>query len=300
MFRRRLANQTAYRGGSDLAMNMGQGNSTLSILIPSYNQPSQALVTVRHISQIRKKNSWIAEVLISDNCSEDSTYLDFFNVFETQGWLKVFRQRENLGASANIQFLSTQASSAYSLILGCGDLVYTEPLANIFNNMIGKTCLPDVVVGQILTHGELGLTRLIDCNNLSFSAYHKLTTLWAPYQEALPGQIYLTSTLKTLWPRKSEKSPPWPHIETNLNLLSSRSFSVVKVSVPIASVHQDWNHWYHDAGKNFLHVLSHLAVLAKHLPSSGLGVVLKALYLLLIGLPRAIFQDLKSFIRKRQ
>lgn len=279
----------------------GENNpgSLLSILIPAFNQPEGAVDTVNYIASRIEKLGFRLEVVLSDNCSDNVSYLDELARFEEAGWLRVYRQKQNLGFSGNVAFLASQSNSQYCIVLGCGDL----PQLGIIKGAIQALALEnhpcEILVGGVSSHGHDRPFEELPSQTLSFELFQKFRSVWAPYQEAIPGQIYQTDLLKAAWPILPKSGNAWPHIELAVTLASSKNPAIAKFSRPFVSMHQDGVGWYYQPGLNFKNIIKHLAVLGPSLWSSGVGLAVKALALILIGLPGAIRQDLRAISAQR-
>jgi Glycosyl transferase family 2 len=267
---------------------------TLAILIPSFNQPEGALESVRFIANRIGDFGTPMEVLLSDNCSDGVSYLDELEPFERAGWLRIFRQHENIGFSANVAFLAKESRSEYSMVLGCGDLPQLAVIQGVFEALKAHEPGFELLVGGVVAHGHHKLFEELQVNDLSYEAYRKMASSWAPYQEAIPGQIFQTVVLQKWWPTAPKSGNAWPHIELAMKLASSKNPAVARFSRPFVSMHQDEASWYFRPGLNVRNITKHFFVLLPNIFSAGLGVVVKGISLILVGLPSAVRQDMRA------
>lgn len=267
---------------------------TLAILIPSFNQPEGALASVRFLANRIGGFGAPLEVLLSDNCSNDLSYLGELELFERAGWLKIFRQHENIGFSANVAFLAKESRSAYSMVLGCGDLPQLAVIQGVLDALHTHGPGFKLLVGGVAAHRHDELFEELQVNDMSYETYKKMASSWTPYQEAVPGQIFQTATLLKWWPKSPKSGNAWPHVELAMQLASSKNPAVARFSKPFVSMHQDQASWYYRPGLNIKNITKHLFVLFPNLFSAGLGVVIKAISLFFLGVPSAVRQDIRA------
>lgn len=94
-------------------------NPLVTIAIPTYNRAQGFLSQALH-SAIKQTYSNI-EILVSDNCSTDETGLVVENFGDTR--IRYYRQKENIGFLANVNFCLEQARGKYFSLLYDDDLI---------------------------------------------------------------------------------------------------------------------------------------------------------------------------------
>ena len=91
----------------------------VSLAIPTYNRADNYLKEA--VSSALSQTYKNMEIIVSDNCSTDSTELFFKNISDPR--LKYFRQNRNIGAINNFNYCLNQAKGDYFLLLQDDDLI---------------------------------------------------------------------------------------------------------------------------------------------------------------------------------
>jgi len=103
----------------------------LEILIPTYNRIDSLKKNIEVLSKIvRQLNaSNYISILISDNCSSDSTESEIKNIVNKCGvTIKYYRQKTNIGYLGNFKYLISRCDSDYFMLLGDDDYPNREYL----------------------------------------------------------------------------------------------------------------------------------------------------------------------------
>lgn len=272
------------------------GLPTLSILVPAFNQPEGAVKTIIGVSEFVNQWPGKVSVLLSDNASDDVKYQDELQPFIESGWLKVFQQRENLGFSGNVRFLANKADCDLSLILGCGDLVLTPHLMGVLVAVARRPTLPSLIVASVVAHVGDAEPKPPEFVRRELEKFNRAWSKWAPYQEAIPGQLYASVALKDNWPLTGVSGDTWPHVELALKLALDSNQTVFRYATPIVSMHQTEAEWYTQAGANFAAIKKHLLVLIPRVLGCSAALI-KFSMLLLQGVPTALRQDSKAALK---
>lgn len=110
----------------------------LSICIPTYNRKEKVLAQFRRLMlQINAIEEGLTEVLVSDNCSSDGSYLALKDEANQRPNVVVYSQQKNLGLVGNLYFLFSKAQGEYIWFLSdddpLGDRSLSELLKLIFS-----------------------------------------------------------------------------------------------------------------------------------------------------------------------
>lgn len=97
--------------------------TTLQFLIPAYNEELHLAKTLQSILIASTDR---IQILISDNCSTDSTLSICKDFAFRDRRVKIFEQNSNIGPTANMAYLAAHASSDYVQFLGAHDLICTD------------------------------------------------------------------------------------------------------------------------------------------------------------------------------
>lgn len=98
-------------------------NPLVTIGIPVYNEGKFIRKT---ISSALNQTYTNIEIIISDNCSSDSTYDIILENFITDDRLKLIRQKDNLGPVKNFEFVLKEAKGEYFMWLGGHDTIHPD------------------------------------------------------------------------------------------------------------------------------------------------------------------------------
>ncbi len=278
-------------------MPLKNESPTLSILIPSFNQGNEAASTIAHLSeQIDQWPSRI-EVLVSDNFSEVDHFDQIKHLVGKYPWLKIYRQEANLGFKGNVGFLARSARFEWCIILGCGDLLDIGTLAQVLHETEVSGIDPNILVTNVVSHNSFDRNPFTGLKALSVAS-HGPFSKWAPYQEAIPGQLYKTEFLKRHWMSNLQSGETWPHIDLALRLLSRERIVIAKTNAAIVSMHQTVAGWYYRPGANVSTLMKHVFLLAPHMFRS-FGIFAKLSMLLTRGLINALSQDKLASAKSR-
>lgn len=103
----------------ELVINKLQKRSPrVSIGMPVYNGEKYLH---RAMVDILSQSFTDFELVVSDNCSTDSTYSLLKKYAENDGRIKIFRQDKNIGANRNFEFVLQQARGDYFMFAACDD-----------------------------------------------------------------------------------------------------------------------------------------------------------------------------------
>jgi glycosyltransferase involved in cell wall biosynthesis len=268
------------------------GGPSLSILIPAYNQGQEAAATISLLAT--QITSWpgAIEVILSDNFSDPNHFNRIKDLPDIYSWLKVFRQEANLGFKGNVGFLSNQAQFERCIILGCGDLADLVTLSAVLEKLSKLRLDPEIIVSNVSSHSIL-TDMPFTSNDQPIVNVRSWTSKWVPYQEAIPGQIYKTSILKSYWMIVGGSGDTWPHIDLAFRILSRDQAIVARTNATLVSMHQTTTSWYFKPGANVSALLKHLAILFRN-AHRGIGVLAKLAVLSSQGLFMAITQDITA------
>ena len=134
----------------------------VDILIPTYNREQDIIKNIEHINDLVKseniKDSF--RVLISDNCSTDSTW---GRIKELERNIEIevvkYQQDENIGLERNAVFLLQQAKSDFIMYLGDDDYIPHGYLSYVINKLNEDSNISAVVPGNAALFVD-GTTRV--------------------------------------------------------------------------------------------------------------------------------------------
>lgn len=122
----------------------------VSVIVPVYNQSKYIEETLSSIMEQSYSN---IEVLISDDCSTDSSVeiiSSFLNSYLGSVEIKFFKQESNLGISKNINFLIENIKGVYLVLFSGDDLMMPDKIHKQVSLMLNDAecsiCYHDVVV----------------------------------------------------------------------------------------------------------------------------------------------------------
>ncbi len=103
----------------------------LTVALPVFNDAKAMERTI--VSLLNQKVLWgvDAEIVVSDNFSQDAAYDIARNLLAFTSGAKVFRQSLNLGFLGNLKFLNQAASGEYIWFIGAGDTVVDGAFSSI-------------------------------------------------------------------------------------------------------------------------------------------------------------------------
>lgn len=138
-----------------------RGPRVLTIGVPTYNR---AAILAQFLAQFCKDTLEVAsklKVVISDNCSLDSTQPiceDWINTYLGEMEISYFRHSENIGASRNLLSIFDRVTTPYFMFLGDDDRINPESLPKLLT--ILESQVRPVAVIQSHWAGELRLDKL--------------------------------------------------------------------------------------------------------------------------------------------
>jgi len=103
-------------------------STLLTIAVPTYNRADCLDDCLAHIVEQTETHTGLVELLISDNCSTDSTEAIVKNWVSRGLKINYIRNRENIGPDDNFLQCFNKASGKYVWILGDDDLVLDDAL----------------------------------------------------------------------------------------------------------------------------------------------------------------------------
>jgi glycosyltransferase involved in cell wall biosynthesis len=128
----------------------------VSILVPSYNYERYVIECLETIKSLNYRR---LEVILSDDCSRDSTYL------LAEQWAQknadrfertlIVRQEKNFGITKNLQFLFDKAQGEYLAYIASDDLFVASSIADRENHLREHKSL-DGVIGNSRLISESG------------------------------------------------------------------------------------------------------------------------------------------------
>ena len=110
--------------------NSQQNIPLVTIGIPLYNDASYVRRTLNSALNQTYRN---IEIIVSDNCSSDSTYDILTSEFKDVENLRIYRQLKNIGPNANFEFVMHQANGEFFMWLGGHDTIHSEYVACAVN-----------------------------------------------------------------------------------------------------------------------------------------------------------------------
>ena len=107
-------------------MNGMDNKILLSICIPTYNGATSFLDTVlNNLIPYIQKYEGLVEVIVSDNCSSDSTF-DILKKYDQYAYYRYYRNNQNIGFNGNMLKLADElANGEYCWINGDDDILNT-------------------------------------------------------------------------------------------------------------------------------------------------------------------------------
>lgn len=107
----------------------------LSILVPTYNRIISLKNNIKKLENIitNLNIQKYVKVIISDNFSEDHTYLEIKKIIRTLNIdVELYQQIENIGLEKNALFTLKKSKSDFSMFLGDDDYISEEFLHKVF------------------------------------------------------------------------------------------------------------------------------------------------------------------------
>lgn len=105
-------------------MDRASPSYLLSIAIPTYNNATWLLFSLKRILPQVKSLKGLVEVVVSDNCSTDGTKEQMQKVLaEYPTELRYYRNEENLGLNGNFQKVCERAQGEFIWMIGCDDIL---------------------------------------------------------------------------------------------------------------------------------------------------------------------------------
>ena len=103
-------------------------SSLVTVCIPAYNE---AQFIGRAIEALKLQTMSDFKVLLSDNCSTDSTFEIAYRLCNDDNRFTLFKQSSNIGASANFNFLLERVHAKYLVFLGAHDWFHSTYLSKL-------------------------------------------------------------------------------------------------------------------------------------------------------------------------
>lgn len=121
-----------------------QVNPFLSIAVPTFNRFRWLSLTLPEIiAQVRDMPDGDIEVIVSDNCSTDGSWEYLQQLAKQVPFLRVYRNKTNIGGEANFFLLPALASGRYLHMIGDDDLLKPGALKRIRDGLRDE---PDYLV----------------------------------------------------------------------------------------------------------------------------------------------------------
>lgn len=132
--------------GRAVGTTAGSAPPLLTIAIPTFNRASYLAQGLAQLhAELRTVDSHLVEVIVSDNCSPDTTPAVVEDAVNAGLPIRYFRNAENLGWARNFVQCFEAASGRYVLMLGDDDLLVDGALAQILSLLeagsFGVVCL---------------------------------------------------------------------------------------------------------------------------------------------------------------
>ena len=115
-------------------------NVILSICIPTFNNIESLKMCLDYVFQARREFDEMVEVIVSDNCSEDGTFLYLQKIEENN--YRCYRNESNLGFNKNLLLLVEKyAVGEYVWTIGDDDFISKESIDFFMKNHLSKELL---------------------------------------------------------------------------------------------------------------------------------------------------------------
>jgi len=176
------------------------GEPLVSVVFPVYNGEKLIRTALKQILLQTHKN---IEIIFSDNLSSDSSRSILNSIVKESSNIKVYYQRQNLGAMTNVNFLFNKAQGKYILLAALDDYrsqnYITEMVKVLEDRPDVALCIPQV--HMILAHEN---TKVYTINELSEHQFEKSIGRYYQTLFSFPNVswygIYRASMLRKLPP----------------------------------------------------------------------------------------------------
>lgn len=152
----------------------------VSILVPTYNQCKVIDQTIKSILNQTYKN---IEIIISDDCSSDSTKEIILKAAYNNPLIKIYLQEINLGITKNYNFAAAKATGKYIAIFAGDDVMFPEKIAKqvklLESNPGASFCHHAVAILDSTTGQSRGIITHYYKNNMT-TVHHVLRNLGIP------------------------------------------------------------------------------------------------------------------------
>lgn len=142
----------------------------LSIAIPTYQRSKWLNKCLLHIChQIKYLPQNTVEVVVSDNASLDSTWENLIKLKRQYKFIKIFKNKKNIGAENNIYKLPNLCSGKWLWILGDDDFILPYTIKNIVARL--KSNLSYIALNCLIADHNLNQKRLFWNNKKDIKTY---------------------------------------------------------------------------------------------------------------------------------
>lgn len=95
--------------------------TSLDILVPTYNRARSVSKLINFILRKIQKAKVQTKIIVSDNCSSDNTFIYLKKIKEKNDNLLIYKQKQNIGATNNCEFLVSKSSATYIMFMADDD-----------------------------------------------------------------------------------------------------------------------------------------------------------------------------------
>ena len=216
-------------------MNLKKQAPFLTIGIPTFNRPSELVVSIESIvSQMNWKTIENLEIIVSDNCSVEDSNSVLEHLSRLAPNLHIFRNKTNIGYDRNIQNIFEQAQGEFVLILADDDRLKKDALSLVFNVVEqGNT---DIILFETdffdaeLKHGvsiEEEFFQSVGATEFFLTGENLLTSLDVEFFGGITGYCMRRSLWLKSEPQRFFDSN-WIHLGVLLSVISKSSITVVR------------------------------------------------------------------------
>ena len=124
----------------------------ISVLIPTFNVEKFIKVAIESICNQSYRN---LDIVIVDDCSNDSTYSILIEIASNDKRIKLYRNKENLGIVETLNFALTQTNGQFIARMDGDDISYPHRI-EILYNFLAANPLIGLVGSQTETIDEVG------------------------------------------------------------------------------------------------------------------------------------------------
>jgi len=140
-------------------------NKLLTISIPTFNRATLLDKQIAWLAQAIKGLESECEIVISDNCSTDSTpeVIQRWQPILSRATLKLNRNSQNIGAVRNIAYCINTATGEYVWTISDDDHIHEQTLAYVLKTLSTHPDLALLILNFSKRSGKTGETKLERC-----------------------------------------------------------------------------------------------------------------------------------------